>query len=171
MFQSIFSVILSHLVLLGLFGQDKTYLPHLYFSVIFFSGPKTKMTDEEMYAMMKDMPDFECMPIPQSWFKKFHIPPRNPVPVREYIHSNYAVVMAQKRKDLPLLSIDEPQQNGKLLDFVPPEEIKVEVISRPFVMPENGRFPDVLPSLMETPVEGAQKDESHRCKNTEGTQD
>lgn len=131
----------------------------------------TEYTDEELYAMMKDMPDFECMPIPQSWFAKFNIPPRNPVPVREYIHSNYAVVMAQKPKDLPPLYIDEPQKDGKLYEFVPPEEVKVEVISRPFDMPKNGRFPDVLPSLTETPVEDAQKDESHHCKSIEERQD
>jgi hypothetical protein len=172
MFQPILFVILSHLFLLGLFGNSKVNLSHLYFWTRIFSTRKTKMCDDEtMYALMKDMPDFDCMPIPQSWFKKFGIPPRNPVPVREFIHSNYAVVMAQKPKDLPPLYIDEPQQDGKLATFVPAEEVKVEVISRPFVMPENGRFPDVLPSLREMPVEDGQTDESHHCKSIEEKQD
>jgi hypothetical protein len=98
---------------------------------------------------LSQLPDFDCLPIPASWFKKFNIPPRNPVGVREFIHSNYAMDMAVKPKDLPPLIIDEPQQNGKLVQFVPVEEIPVEVVSRPFEIPEGKSFPAILPSLTE----------------------
>jgi len=106
-----------------------------------------EIDDETMYNLMKDMPDFDCFPIPQSWFKKFGIPPRNPVSVREYIESGYAMKRAIEKKDLPPLIIDTPQQEGKLAIFIPEEKVQVEIISRPFVMDENTPFPAILPSL------------------------
>lgn len=105
------------------------------------------MDDTTLYNLMKDMEDFESFPIPQSWFQKFNIPPRNPVSVREYLESNYAEMRKNERKTLPPLIINEPQQNGKLYAFVPEEEVKVDVVSRPFVLKEGECFPVVLPSL------------------------
>lgn len=117
-------------------------------------------TDEErkLYEALKDLPDFECFPIPQSWFKKFNIPPRNPVSVRDYIHSNYAMNMAVAPKDLPPLIIDKPQQNGKLVEMAPAEEVPVEVVSRPFDWPEGKPFPAILPSLSTDPEPVQQSD-------------
>ena len=105
------------------------------------------MTDEELYNAMKDLPDFDCYPIPQSWFKKFNLPVRNPITVREYIESGYAMKMAVAPKDLPTLVINEPQQNGKLVKMVEEEPVKVDLISRPFELKEGEMFPAVLPSL------------------------
>lgn len=106
-----------------------------------------EIDDETLYNLMKDMPDFACMPIPQSWYKKFGIPPRNPIGVKEYIESGYAMKRAIEKKDLPPLIIDTPQQGGKLAIFIPEEKIQVDVISRPFVLEENTPFPAILPSL------------------------
>lgn len=108
-----------------------------------------EITDEErqLYEALKQLPDFECFPIPQSWFKKFNIPPRNPMSVREYIHENYAMKMAVAPKDLPPIIIDEPQQGGKLVEVPAVEDIPVEVISRPFEWKEGEPFPAILPSL------------------------
>jgi hypothetical protein len=114
-------------------------------------------TDEErkLYEALKELPDFDCFPIPQSWFKKFGLPARNPISVREYIHSNYAMEIAAKPKDLPPLIIDEPQQGGKLVEVPAFEEIPVEVVTRPFELPEGKPFPAVLPSLLNTIPEPA----------------
>lgn len=119
-----------------------------------------EIADEErqLYEALKQLPDFECFPIPQSWFKKFNIPPRNPVPVREYIHSNYAMNMAVAPKDLPPIIIDEPQQGGKLVEVAPPEEVRVELVSKPFDWPEGKPFPAVLPSLRTDPEPVQQSD-------------
>ena len=100
-----------------------------------------------LYNAMKDLPDFECWPIPQHWFKKFNIPPRNPISVREYIESGYAMKMAVAPKDLPPIIIDKPQQNGKLVQMVEEPPVPVELISRPFELKEGEMFPAVLPSL------------------------
>lgn len=113
------------------------------------SSPPVSPSERRLFEELSKLPDFDCLPIPASWFKKFNLPPRNPVGVREYIHSNYAMDMAVKPKDLPPLIIDEPQQGGKLVELIPVEEPVTEVVSRPFELPEGKPFPAVLPSLTE----------------------
>lgn len=112
-----------------------------------------ELDDETMYNLMKDMPDFDSFPIPQSWYKMFKIPPRNPVSVREFIESGYAMKRAIEKKDLPPLIIDTPQQGGKLAIFIPEEKVQVDMISRPFVLDENTPFPAILPSLRDPPTD------------------
>jgi len=104
-------------------------------------------TDEEMYNLMKDLPDFECYPLPSHWYEKFGIPPRKTVSVREFVESEYTLKMALKPKMMTAILINEPQQGGKLAIVPETEEIKVEVISRPFELKEGEAFPAVLSSL------------------------
>jgi hypothetical protein len=106
-------------------------------------------TDEELYNAMKDLPDFDCMPIPSSWFKKFNIPLREAVAPKEFIESNYTLKRSVEIKDLPPIIIDEPQRNGVLMEVPKEEEIKVEVVSRPFDWDNSKPFPSVLPALKE----------------------
>ncbi len=112
------------------------------------------VTEEErqLYQALKDLPDFDCFPIPQRWFKEFNIPPRNPITPAEYIKSNYANKMMFAPKDLPPIIINKPQKDGKLLEFAPPEDIPVEVVSKPFEYKEEEGFPAILPSLTEQSV-------------------
>jgi hypothetical protein len=105
----------------------------------------SKACDEEMlYNELKTLPDFECMPIPNHWYKKFGIEPRSATTPKEFIESNYTLKMASAPKDLPAIILDEPQQNGKLVEMKPPEDIKVEVQSRPFTDFVNGTHPSLL---------------------------
>lgn len=97
-----------------------------------------------LLELLKTQPDFECLPIPAYWFKKYNLPPRAAVGPREYIQSNYAMEKSNEIKDLPPLIIDEPQQGGKLVALQPPEDIPIEVISRPFVVPEGKQFPATI---------------------------
>jgi len=108
--------------------------------------------ERELYAMMKDLPDFESFPIPGSWYKEFNIPPRNPISMKEFISSGYTMNCVTERKDLPMLKISKPQQNGRLSVMHPLEVFDVEVKSVPFVLEEGEEFPDVLPSLREQSV-------------------
>ena len=97
-----------------------------------------------LLEMLKVQPDFDCLPIPAYWFKKYGIPPREAVGPREYIESNYAMKRANEHKDLPPIIIDEPQQNGKLAPLFPPENIPVDVINRPFDWDSSKSFPAVI---------------------------
>ena len=106
----------------------------------------------DLYNLLKDLPDFECFPIPTTWFKHFGIPPRNPITVKEFISSNYTANCATARKELPPLRINKPQQNGKLVDVKPTEVINIEIKTTPFILEEGEEFPYILPSLMEQNV-------------------
>ncbi len=107
---------------------------------------------------MKDLPDFDCLPIPVSWFKKYNIPAREAVAPKEYIESNYAMLKSVELKDLPPLIIDEPQRGGVLVEVVAEDPVTLEVVSRPFEWDTSKPFPAVLPSLKEMEeAEGAGK--------------
>lgn len=109
-------------------------------------------SEQSLYNELSKLPDFDCLPIPQSWFKKFGIPPRNPISTREYLESNYAIKMTFAPKDLPPLIINIPQQNGKLVEVPEVEEVQHTIVSRPFEIPEGEPFPVVLPSLTDESV-------------------
>jgi len=105
------------------------------------------LSDEDELALLKMLqaqPDFECLPLPAYWFKKYNIPPRAAQGHKEYIESNYAMRRALEQKDLPPLIIDEPQQGGKLAKVHPPEETKIEVVARPFNWDRSKPFPAVI---------------------------
>lgn len=105
------------------------------------------LSDEDELALLKMLqaqPDFECLPLPAYWFKKYNIPPRAATGPKEYIESNYAMRRSVEQKDLPPLIIDEPQQGGKLVKVHPPEEVKIEVVARPFVWDQTKPFPAVI---------------------------
>jgi hypothetical protein len=109
----------------------------------------TNVSEDLMFAEMSKLPDFDCFPIPKEWFKKFNLPPRDPIGPKEFIESRYTLLKGVEHKDLPPIIIDEPQQDGKLVEPVVEEPIKVEVINRPFVWKEGTPFPAILPAIAE----------------------
>lgn len=116
------------------------------------------MDEDTLFALLKNSPEFDRLPLPAHWFKKYSIPPREAQNTRDFMNSGYTQMRQNEIKDLEPIFIDEPQQNGKL--FVVPETAPVElkVISKPFEV--NGNFPRVLPSLKDdTSLEQVQKSE------------
>ena len=118
------------------------------------------LTDEDELAMLKMLqaqPDFDCLPLPAYWFKKYNLPPRAATGPKEYIESNYAMRRAVEQKDLPPLIIDEPQQGGKLAKVHPPDATPIEVKTRPFVWDQSKPFPAVIcpteTEVLATPAE------------------
>jgi hypothetical protein len=108
--------------------------------------------EDALYNELKNSPDFDCMPLPARWFKKYNIPARTTPTTREFLESGYTLMRAVEHKDLPPIIHDEPQQNGKLAVPHAFEEIKVDVVSRPFEWDSSKPFPSVLPMLKELPV-------------------
>ena len=119
-----------------------------------------------MLELLQSQPDFECLPIPAYWFKKYGIPARTAVAPREYIESNYAMRRANEHKDLPPILIDEPQQNGKVYPVAPPEKVDIKVVSRPFVTDPSKPFPAVICPPHTTP-ESASPSSPRRMSQTE----
>ena len=92
--------------------------------------------EDQLYNLLKQLPDFLNYPLPARWFKKYNIPPIEITSVSDYIHSNHAYKMMFAPKDLPPIIIDKPQTdlsgNIKLVKMVEPEPIQVEVVSKPY---------------------------------------
>jgi len=101
--------------------------------------------EDKLFEEMSKLPDFDCYPLPSHWYKKYNIKPVSQPTTQEFIESGYTIKRSVEMKDLPPIFINEPQQNGKLVAVAPPENIKVEVVSRPFTGTING----VLPSLID----------------------
>jgi len=109
--------------------------------------------EKKLLELLQSQPDWECLPIPAYWFKKYGIPARAAVAPREFLESNYTMRMAVEPKDLPPILIDEPQQNGKLYPVAPPEKVDIQLVSRPFVSDPNKPFPAVIcPPHTDTPA-------------------
>lgn len=110
------------------------------------------MNDEEkqLLAELRTLPDFECYLLPARWYKadKSLVPPSAENP-RTFIESGYTIKCANTPKDLPMIDIREPQQNGKLIEVPAIEPVIADTISRPYTLTET---PSVLPSLLEIPV-------------------
>jgi hypothetical protein len=101
--------------------------------------------EDALYQQLRQLPDFDCLPLPARWYKKYNIPPVIQPTTKEFIESNITVRRSTEHKDLSPIFINEPQQNGKLVNIIPDEDVKVELISRPFTGIVNG----VLPSLID----------------------
>ena len=100
----------------------------------------TTIDEDALYNELKDLPDFLNLPLPARWFKKYNIPPIEAGTTKEFLESGYTLKCMFAPKDLPPLIINEPVRdlsgNIKLAKLLPPEEIEVKVISRPYD-PEN----------------------------------
>jgi hypothetical protein len=96
--------------------------------------------EDQLYNLLKDLPDFLNYPLPARWFKKYNIPPIEPTSISDYIHNNHAYKMMFAPKDLPPIIIDKPQTdlsgNIKVVKMVEVEPVQVEVVSKPYE-PEN----------------------------------
>ena len=106
--------------------------------------------DQELALLeeLKKLPDFDRLPLPASWYKKYNIPPQTTVGPKEYIESNYAMRMAIEPKDLPPIVITKPQTdkdgNVILVEMVKVEEPALEVRAKPFTLKEGEEFPAIL---------------------------
>ena len=100
-------------------------------------NPKAEQAEDELYQMLKDLPDFLNLPLPARWFKKYNLPPIEPTNVRDFIHSNYAYKCMYAPKDLDPIIISEPQRdlsgNIKLVQMVEEPPVEVEVVSKPYI--------------------------------------
>jgi hypothetical protein len=111
-----------------------------------------EIDEDALYNQLKEQPDFDCLPIPATWFAKYNIPARTTPTTKDFLESGYTLMRATEQKDLPPIIHDEPQQNGKLVESQPFEEIKVDVVSRAFEWDSSKPFPATLPMLKELPI-------------------
>lgn len=87
------------------------------------------MTDEELFAMMKNHPEFECLPKPASWYKKFNLQPVAARNFKEFIDEK--AWERAREMSVDQVEIRKDPVPGGVRPVLPSEEIPVEVISRP----------------------------------------
>ena len=91
---------------------------------------------ETLIEELKQLPDFECYPLPKEWYKKYNLKFPVPETVKESKENNYA--FKQKQYNLPPIIINEPirdlSNNIILAPLHPPDELEkcIEVIQKPF---------------------------------------
>jgi hypothetical protein len=104
--------------------------------------------ERALLEQLKLQPDFDCLPIPASWFKKYNIPPRTTCGPKEYIHSNYAIQCSLEPKDLPPIIRNQPvkdkEGNVIFVEMVKVEEELLKVRETPFQLKDGEDFPVVL---------------------------
>ena len=91
--------------------------------------PERTLTDDEVFEMMKACPEFEYLPKPATWFKKYGLEPIKARNFKEFIEDD-AYFGARAKVITEKVIFKGPQPGG--VRFVPPPEvIPMEIISRP----------------------------------------
>ena len=96
--------------------------------------PERSLTDEELYEMMKNHPEFECLPKPASWFKKFNLQPVAARNFKEFIDDK--AWERAREMSVDQVEIRKEPVPGGVRPVLPSEEIPVEIISRPITKDE-----------------------------------
>jgi hypothetical protein len=96
--------------------------------------PEKTLTDEELFEMMKNHPEFENLPKPASWFKKFNLEPIKARNFKEFIDDK----AWEKAREMIVdeREIRKEPVPGGVRPVLPSEEIPVEIISRPIGVDE-----------------------------------
>ena len=87
------------------------------------------LSDEELFAMMKNHPEFHNLPLPASWFKKFNLEPVKARNFKEFIDDK--AWERSREMSVDQVEIRKEPVPGGVRPVLPSEEIPVEVISRP----------------------------------------
>jgi hypothetical protein len=83
-----------------------------------------KLSDEEIYQMLKDLPDFDRLPLPKYFYEKFNIPPPEILTPMQAIKLMYNVANAPGK--LVKTELREPAPGG-VRPLIEVEPIKIEV--------------------------------------------
>jgi hypothetical protein len=94
------------------------------------------LTEDELFEILKNQPDFDCLPLPARWFKKYNIPPREATDFSSFVNSRYTTRCGFAPKDLPAIVLKEPYKdasgNIRLVTPAPLENIPIEIVSKPY---------------------------------------
>ena len=107
----------------------------------------TPIDEDRLYEELRAQPDFDCMPLPVHWFRKYNIPARAVINTRDFLESNYCIEKQLETKDLPPFIRDEPVDGGRLVTVPYEEPVTLEVVNKPFEWDQRKPFPAVLPAI------------------------
>lgn len=110
---------------------------------------KVMFEDEEaLYNELKELPDFDRLPLPEHWYKKFNIPRPEAVTLQDFALSR--AWLKHKYDSNITYEIREEPAPGGVRPIIEPEPIPVEIITKEFT---NGTSPDTFsqPQLESVP--------------------
>ena len=84
----------------------------------------TSLTDEEIYEQLKNLPDFDRLPLPNYWYEKFNIP----FPTIPTLMEALALATRTANAPGPLVKLEhrEPAPGG-VRPLIEVEPVKMEV--------------------------------------------
>ena len=97
-------------------------------------------TDEQLYAELKDLPDFDRLPLPEHWYAKFKIERPSAINMKQYL-SDKSLFARMFDPNVERVYINEPAPGGirPILEVKQPD---VEVVSKPV---EDSKEPEPEP--------------------------
>jgi hypothetical protein len=133
----------------------------------FVLSPEQEALEDKMYHLMKESPEWDVLPKPARWFKKYNIPPVKAQNLSEYLKSDYHNKVKLIPRNLPPLIIKEPQRGGIMVPLQKVEdEVTFTLYEKPFTgdltfsPPEASEEQKHLVSQEEV-VEGSSGDHDH----------
>ena len=108
--------------------------------------PEEEEWEYNLYLQMKESPEWEVLPKPARWYKKYNIPPAKAIPLSEYLQSDYH----NKCKLFPhtgdAIIIDEPQRGGVM---IPLQKVEDELTFTLHEKPYEGKLTFEVPKSQE----------------------
>jgi len=100
----------------------------------FVLTPEQEAFEDKMYHLMKESPEWDVLPKPARWFKKYGIPPVKAINAAEYLKSDYHNRVKLIPRTLPPLIINEPQRGGVMVPLQKiDDELTFTLHEKPFV--------------------------------------
>ena len=133
------------------------------------------MDAQDIITALKQLPDFDCFPLPVSFHEKFNIPLPPVITPKEFYESEYTIRCARERKELPPITIDTPIKNGLVYTLPPPEQVKIELQSAPYTETNPPKILKGLVRAVDDPLDCLSLEEQEaikkaRVQNTETPQ-
>ena len=86
------------------------------------------MTEEELMAVLKTLPDVDNYVFPATFYKKYDLKPAETVSFKDFAKSNIWITRQMEEKELPALILTTDDLPKEILPFVEVEPVKVEVV-------------------------------------------
>jgi hypothetical protein len=86
--------------------------------------PEQEALEDRLYNEMKKSPEWDILPKPTRWYKKYNIPEPEILSVGEIMKSDYHNKVKLIPRTLPPIIYDKPQRDGYT---VPLQEVKDEL--------------------------------------------
>lgn len=129
-------------------------LPTIAETVEFILTPEQEAFEDELYRKMKQSPEWEVLPKPVRWYKKYGIPEPKPLSTAEILQSDYHNKVKLIHTTLPPIIYDKPQRDGYT---VPLQEVKDELTFTLYEKPFEGQINFGVPEAKKL-LEAAQDD-------------